>query len=59
MYIKTDNEPALQALKEAVVKKLPQGAIAIEVPIHESEASGMIERREDRERSPASPLQQP
>ena len=43
MAIKTDSEPALIALREAVVAKLPQGSIPIQPTPGESASDGRIE----------------
>lgn len=39
VWIKIDNEPALLALRDEVMKKLP-GACPIETPAHESQSNG-------------------
>ena len=43
IVLKTDNEPALMALREAVMAKLPGGAIPIQPPPGESQSNGGIE----------------
>ena len=43
ILVKVDNEPALKALREAVVSKLELGGILVAPPPNESESSGSIE----------------
>ena len=43
ILLKTDNEAALQALREAVANRLPEGALAVNPPARESESSGSVE----------------
>ena len=42
VWVKCDNEPALRALRQAVMAKL-EGACPIDPPEHESHASGIVE----------------
>ena len=42
VWIKVDNEPALLALRDEVMRKVP-GACPIEAPAHESQSNGSIE----------------
>ena len=41
--IKTDNEPAILALREAVMENLPAGAIPVDPPTRASESNGVVE----------------
>ena len=43
ILIKTDNEPALISLRDAVIAQLPGGAIPVPTPARESESNGSIE----------------
>jgi hypothetical protein len=43
ILLKTDGEPAILALKEAAMRQLTDGAIAVEPPPHESESNGGVE----------------
>ena len=43
LIIKTDNEPAILALKEEIMKNLDTGAIPVESPPRESESNGAAE----------------
>ena len=42
ILIKADNEPALEALREAVMEKTTEGALPVDPPVKESESSGSI-----------------
>ena len=43
VFLKVDEERALVALREAVMKKLPHAAQAVRVPLNESQSNGNIE----------------
>ncbi len=43
MLIRTDGEPALKALRNAIVKGLPDGATPLTTPVGESPSTGGIE----------------
>ena len=43
VLIKTDNEPALIALRDAVIRHLPAGAAPVPTPVRESESNGSVE----------------
>jgi hypothetical protein len=43
ILLKTDNEPAILALKTKVLESLLDGAISVEPPAHESESNGGVE----------------
>jgi len=43
ILVKADNEPALKALREAVMERLTDGAIPVDPPARESESSGSVE----------------
>ena len=43
LMIKTDNEPAILALKEEIMRSFPDGVIPVESPPHESESNGAAE----------------
>ena len=43
ILVKTDNEPALIALRDALLARLPEGAAPVLVPVRESESNGAIE----------------
>ena len=43
LLIKTDNEPALKALREEVTRKLENGIIPVAPPVKESQSNGAIE----------------
>jgi hypothetical protein len=40
LILKTENEPAILALKNKLLERLTDGAIALEPPPHESESNG-------------------
>lgn len=43
VVFKTDNEPALLALREALMARLPEGAIPVTSPAGESQSNGAVE----------------
>ena len=43
VYVKVDNEEALESVREELMRKLPQAALPIDPPAYESASSGMIE----------------
>ena len=43
VLIRTDGEPALVALRNAIIQALPEGATPIETPVAESASNGGIE----------------
>jgi hypothetical protein len=43
VVLKSDGEPAILALKEAIARKLPEGTISVESAAGESESNGSIE----------------
>ena len=43
IMIKTGSEPALISLREELLSRLPEGAIPVEPPTHESQSNGAIE----------------
>ena len=43
MLIRTDGEPALVALKDAITKALPEGATPVKTPVGESASNGGME----------------
>jgi hypothetical protein len=43
VVLKSDGEPAILALKEAIARKLPEGTISVESAATESESNGTIE----------------
>ena len=43
VIVKTDQEPALKALRDAIINKLDKNLVAEESPVEESQSNGEIE----------------